>query len=75
MSRDLKNPVLSIAHLCYCLGLHRSEASIVRKCVKHNGQYWVLNMPYDLQMQNECGGGVRGLWSENILDRWEGGGT
>ena len=24
----------------YCCGLHRSEASIVQRRVKHNGQYW-----------------------------------
>ena len=33
---------LCFIHLCYCFGLHRSEASIVQWLVKYNGQYWVF---------------------------------
>ena len=29
--------------LCYCFGLHRSDASIVQRRVKRHGQYWVFN--------------------------------
>ena len=37
----VKDAVLSImlARICYCFGLHRSEASIVQRRVKDNGQY------------------------------------
>ena len=38
----LKGPVLSIMLHAPEFGLHRSEASIVQRRVKHNGQYWVF---------------------------------
>ena len=37
---------LCFTRLCYCFGLHRREASIVQRHMKHTGnrQYWVVNM-------------------------------
>ena len=42
----IQGPLLSIMlHAPLLLfGLHRSEASIVQRRVKHNGQYWVFNI-------------------------------
>ena len=35
---------LCFTPLSYCFGLHGSEASIVKRHMKHDGQYWAFNI-------------------------------